>query len=362
MQHHEVAIVGAGPAGSVCAMELAKAGVDVALFDHSHPREKPCGGAISARVLSEFKISKKAYETEFDFLILENQKGDKIEICHKGMGILVMRQKFDQYLLNKALKEEPTFYKEKVTKISKKNDEWLLKTNKNIITAKKLIGADGVNSLVRKTVSEPISKEHLGHCVGYHIPHKNEHISEKFSKAVELYFVGPPDLNIGYIWIFPKFQDITIGIGAKIGTPKLTNSLNRFLELHPAAKRINIPKELKLHSHLVPMISNPKFYDLPTSGENWMLIGDAAGHVNSISGEGVYYAMIGGKLAAKAYAEEEIYSYEEMWKKKFGYELRRGAFLQQWFYKPIIINNIIKLAKRSNIIRNYLYNLITNQK
>ncbi len=361
MEEHEVAIVGAGPAGSVCAKELAKAGVDVALFDHSHPREKPCGGAVTYRVLNEFKIPKKAYENKIDWLILENQKGDRVEIYRKNTGIMVMRQKFDHYLLKEALKEKPSFYEEKVTKISKKNDKWLIETNKNKIIVKTLIGADGCPSLVRQIVSEPIPKEHLGHCAGYHIPYDLENTSKKFSNVMELYFLGPPYLNIGYVWIFPKFKDITVGIGVRIGTPALTESLNKFLKLHPAAKRLNIFKKMKLHSHLVPMISNKRFFDLPSSGKNWMLIGDAAGHVNAITGEGIYYAMMGGKLAANAYLNKNISLYEKAWREKYGSELRFAARLQKWFYTPQITNNVIRLAKSNRLIRKKLYRLIAHQ-
>lgn len=358
MEEHEVAVVGGGPAGSVCAKELAKAGVDVALFDHSHPREKPCGGAITGRIFDDFKIPRKAYETKVDWLILENQKGDRVEIYHKNMGILVMRQKFDHYLLKEALKEKPSFYEEKVTKISKKNGGWLLETNKNKIMAKTLIGADGCPSLVRKTVLEPIPKEHLGHCAGYHIPHDREHISKKFSNVMELYFLGPPYLNIGYVWIFPKFKDITVGIGARVGTTGLTESLDKFMQLHPAAKRLNIPKKLNLHSHLVPAISNPKFFDLPTTGKDWLLIGDAAGHVSSITGEGIYYAMEGGKLAAESYLKGNINLFEKAWRAKFGHELYRRAKLQKWFYTPLITNNLIKFARINKTLQNVLYKLI----
>jgi len=358
MEEHEVAIVGAGPAGSVCAKELAKAGVDVVLFDHSHPREKPCGGAINGRIFKEFKIPKKAYETKVDWLILENQKGDRVEIHEKNLGIMVMRKKFDQYLLKEALKEGPSFYEEKVTKISKKNDKWLLETSKNKIMAKTLIGADGCNSLVRKTVLMPIPPQYLGHGVGYHIPHKKEHVSKKFKNALELYLLGSPYMNTGYVWMFPKIDIISVGIGAKVGTPNLVESLHKFMKLHPAANRLNIPKKLKLHAHLVPFVSNPKFYDLPTTGSNWALIGDAAAHVNPLTAEGIYYAMLDGKLASKAYINGDIKLYENAWRKKFGSDMYIGAQLQKWFYSPKITNTVIKLAKRSKRVQTLLRNLV----
>lgn len=358
MEYHDVAVVGGGPAGSVCASELAKSEVDVVLFDHSHPREKPCGGAITERIFKEFIIPKKIIEKYVDWLILENQKGDSIKIYKKRMGAFVMRKKFDHYWFKQALKTNLTFYEEKVNKIIKNKNHWILKTNKRKIKSKILVGADGCPSLVRKTVFKPIPKNLLGHCVGYHLSHKKEHIEKKFSNALELYFLGEPYVDTGYIWIFPKIDYVTVGIGARLGTKNLKQSLDKFISLHPAAKRLYKISFDNLHSHLIPEISDSNFFNLPTTGENWVLIGDAAGHVNPITGEGIYYAMVGGKLAAKAYLDGNIRLFENYWRQKYGGDMYYGARLEKWFYKNTIIGSLIKLSEKNNAIKDILYNLI----
>jgi geranylgeranyl reductase family protein len=362
MEYHEVAVVGGGPAGSTCSYELAKNGVDVVLFDHSHPREKPCGGAISGRIFEEFKIPENVIERHVDWLVLENQYGMKTKIFRKNMGIVVMREKFD-YLLFKQAKKLAKTVEEMVIGVKKDGNFWQIKTNTKKFKTRILIGADGCSSLVRKTVFKPIDKNLLGYCVGYHLPHKREYIEKKFLNALELYFLGKPYLNIGYVWIFPKSDFVTVGIGAKLGTKNLKESLDEFIELHPAAKRLsNVSfRNIKIHSHIVPAISDANFFNLPTTGKNWILIGDAAGHVNPITGEGIYYAMTGGKLASKSYLEGNINLFEKFWRKKYGSDLYYGARLQKLFYYSNFTNKLIKESKKSKILQELLLNVICPQ-
>jgi geranylgeranyl reductase family protein len=362
MEYHEVAIVGGGPAGSTCASELAKNGVDVALFDHSHPREKPCGGAISGRIFEDFKFPKNIIERHIDWLILENQNGIKTKIFRKNMGIVVMRKKFDYYLFNQA-KKFANIIEERVIDVKKDGNFWKIRTNDKKFKTKILIGADGCSSLVRKKVFKPIHKNLLGHCVGYHLPHKKEYIEKKFLNALELYFIGKPYVNIGYVWIFPKSEHVTIGIGARLGTENMKQSLDKFIDLHPAANRLSkiSLRNIKIHSHLVPAISDANFFNLPTTGKNWILIGDAAGHVNPITGEGIYYAMTGGKLAAKSYLEGDIKLFEIFWRKKYGSDLYYGARLQKLFYNSNFTNKLIDESKKSKILQELILNVICPQ-
>lgn len=357
MEEHEVAIVGAGPAGSVCAKELAKAGVDVALFDHSHPREKPCGGAIPARIFNDFKIPKEIIEREIHYIILGDDNGNYARIPQKKGGIVVLRKKFDHYWLKEAVKAGAKFYDEKVNQVEK-GKEWTLKTSKRTVKAKTLIGADGANSIVRKAVLGPIPKEHLSHGIFYHIKHSKRYMKEKFEDAIELHFIGKPHIEFGYFWIFPKLDVVNVGIASRLGTSHLKEILDKFLREHERAKRINLNDKIETFAHLIPSAASPKFFDLPTTGQNWTLIGDAAGHVNPITGEGIFYAMTDGKLSAKAYLEGDLSLFENYWRKNYGSDMYLGSRLKKFVYNQSIITRLIKAASKDRVINSIMGDMI----
>jgi geranylgeranyl reductase family protein len=357
-KNFEVVIVGGGPAGSTCGYELAKAGVDVAIFDHSHPREKPCGGALAGRFFDDFEVPKGVSKRIIDWIILEDQHGHRVRLYQKFGGVTIMRREFDHKLFKKAQKAGALCVDKRVTDIEEKGGYWIIKTKKRKYKTKFLVGADGCPSRVRRYVVGDISKEHLSHGIGYHIPHDGRYLKRKFENAIELYFLGKPYVQRGYMWIFPKQDYVTVGLGTMLGTAHLRQSLRVFIKNHPAAKRILMPEKISLHSHLIPFANSPSFYNHPTTGKKWVLIGDAAGHVNPITGEGIYYAMMGGRLAAKAYLEGNISAYEKYWREKYGGDLYWGTRLKNIFYNPKVIGIAIKMGNRSQAMREILADVI----
>jgi flavin-dependent dehydrogenase len=85
----EIGIVGAGVAGSCCAQVLGKEGIKVAIFDHSHPREKPCGGLIDDRVVDELDVPEELLEREVKWLFAERFKF-RVELLIKPSGFIVL--------------------------------------------------------------------------------------------------------------------------------------------------------------------------------------------------------------------------------------------------------------------------------
>jgi len=322
----EVGIVGAGVAGSSCAQVLGKAGVKVALFDHSHPREKPCGGLIDYRVVDEFDIPEELLEKEVRWILAERFKF-RVKLLIKPSGFLISRKDFDYYLLQRALKNKSvTFFDEKVTRIIKKKNGWILKTNKDrCVKVRVLIGADGCPSLVRKNVFRPIPPQFLATTIGYDFPCSSKYIEKTFAKnTIEAYYLHKYVQKGGFIWIFPKRTSINVGIGGMETGKKLKRSLDKFISLHPAGKRLK-PLEGHFFAHLVPAIWMKDFFDFPCSGTNWALIGDAAGHVYPIGGMGIYYAMKGGTLCGSAFLDGDLHLFERYWQKEYGDELYYGA-------------------------------------
>lgn len=347
----EVGIVGAGPAGSCCARVLGEAGIRVALFDHSHPREKPCGGLIEGRVAEEFSIPKELLQNTIEWFWAE-RFGFRARLSVEPSMFLIARKEFDYYLVQQALRSKSvTLFDEKVVQINRKNGGWMMATNKNRrATSKALIGADGCPSLIRKHVSEPIHPRFLASTVGYDFPCPAKHVEQIFPKnTIEAYYSRRYLRKRGFIWIFPKRDSINIGIGGIEEAKKLRDSLDCFVRLHPAGKRLKGLKG-RLFAHLVPAVWQQEFFDLQCSGDNWALIGDAAGHVNPLSGMGIYYAMKGGVLCAKAYLEGDLHLFEKYWRNDYGGELHYGARTVLRYYSNLGLFSWLQaiLANRLN--------------
>ncbi|MBN2042382.1 MAG: geranylgeranyl reductase family protein [Candidatus Aenigmarchaeota archaeon] len=356
----DVIIVGGGPAGSTCAYYLAKSGAKVALFDDSHPREKPCGGGVPKRFFDDFEVPEHVPSRVIDWIIVEDQHGHMVKLPQKFGGVTIMRRDFDHSLFLKAKKSGAVCIEERVISVQEK-DGWIVKTGKGTYECDLLVGADGYPSLVRRTIMGEIPRKQLALAAGYHIPHDTVHMKKRFEDAIELYFLGEPYVKTGYVWIFPKLDYVTVGMGTALGSKNIKRSLDRFVRTHPAARRIIMPDKVDLHSHMIPLANSPRFFDLPTSGKNWVLIGDSAGHVNPITGEGIYYAMMGGKLAAKAYLEGDVKKYERYWRKEYGGDMYWGSRLKNFFYKPKVIDIAIEIGKRSDTMRDILADVIASR-
>jgi geranylgeranyl reductase family protein len=332
----EVGIVGAGPAGSCCAKVLGEAGIKTALFDHSHPREKPCGGLIDSRVVKEFNIPKELVQNEIKWFLAE-RFGFRAKFSFKPSMYLTARKDFDHYLLKRVLgNKEVAFFDEKVVHIGKKNGRWIILTNKDRhVMSRVLIGADGCPSLIRKHVSRPIPKEFLAMTVGYDFSSTTRFIERRFFRnTIEAYYSRKYVRKIGFLWIFPKRDSIHVGIGGIEEGKKLKDSLDYFMQSHPDGKRLRNLKG-RFFAHLIPAVWQREFFDLECSGDDWALIGDAAGHVNPLSGVGIYYAMKGGTLCALAYLDGDIHRFEKNWRKEYGGELYYGAGTTLRYYSNL---------------------------
>lgn len=332
-KNFEVGVVGAGVAGSSCAQVLGEAGVNVAIFDHSHPREKPCGGLIDYRVLEEFDIPEELLENEVKWILAE-RLGFRVKLLVKPSAYLISRKKFDYYLLQRALKNRSiTFFKEKVINVVKDEEGWILKTNKDrCIKVRILIGADGCPSLIRRCVLGPIPSQFLAMTVGYNLNCSREYLERAFAKnTIEAYYSHKYVQKMGFIWIFPKKLSVNVGIGGMKTGKKLRQLLDNFITSNPFGKRLK-PLKGKFFSHLIPIIWNEEFFKLPCSDEKWALIGDAASHVDPIGGVGIYYAMKGGVLCASALLDGDLKRFEQYWRSDYGGELCYRAKTFSKFY------------------------------
>ena len=152
----EVAIVG-GDLGTYCACELAMLGVKPVIFDGSFPREKICAGGISPALLEKFPFVEKyrsKAQTFGKFKVI-SCVGTELEMTGMKGGFCIQRQIFDQGILEMAISQGALHVKEDVVNVQKSSSGWDIYTERNCYSAKIIVGADGVNSLVRrKTVGK----------------------------------------------------------------------------------------------------------------------------------------------------------------------------------------------------------------
>ncbi|MFN9296238.1 MAG: geranylgeranyl reductase family protein [Acidobacteriota bacterium] len=281
----KVAILGGGPAGAMTAANLAGAGLETILLDEKLAWEKPCGGGVTY----------KAYE-KYPFLF-ENQTEKKVVTdsyigAHKtgpvrmnlNQPLLIFSRKaLNQLLLDRAERAGAQIEQERVTGIEQREKGWRLETRSGRIEADYVVVATGARNPLRD-VGTAWTPEDTMVALGYYIPATQEHIDIQFLDRLE-----------GYIWVFPRAGHLSAGI---CGRGETAQQLRVRLERYLDEKGINW-RQGQLYAHMLPSLARRSWRGNRVSGHRWMAVGVAAGLVDPITGEGIYYALRSGDLASQ---------------------------------------------------------------
>jgi len=273
-------IVGAGPAGSTCALLLRKAGVDCLLVDRAvFPRDKICGGGLTPR--SYYLLNRLLPTFHYDYnsvnrlkLLLEGRQIFDLDLSQELR--IVKRRQFDAQLLEEYLRSGGQFVNEALTAIEERENRIIatLKSGRQV-ACDYLVGADGANSRVRKYLNPQ---------------------SDHGTLCMEQYALKSPDdaviINVsrhyrqGYYYLFPNASYDVQGFGDLVTTPQTFRQvLNDMGCPDLKAKGAYIPNgiDYPLHDRII-------------------LIGDAGGFPNRVTYEGLYYAFLTASHAAEAIA------------------------------------------------------------
>lgn len=329
-------IVGGGPAGGISAYYLAKEGYNVLLLEkHKVPRYKPCGGSISWRIIRELPF-------DISSVLLNEIKGVRffspslkhvaeVEYNHP-IGFTTLRDKFDEKILKEAERGGVTVLDNTpVTKVLEdRNKVKVFLQNGEILNTKVVIGADGVNSIVAKTSG--IRRRWLNHQLAITLSTLLENANSDDSFA-EFYFGPERAFTMGYGWIFPVKEQYNVGFGGGLhDTHELKQKFHNFLKNNKKTSKKNVEK---VYSALVPF--RDSILDTPYTNRI-VLIGDAAGYVNGISGEGIYHALVSGRIVAKKIAnalemsdvsKEVFKNYFDECMNIFGYEVEKEGVIHK---------------------------------
>jgi geranylgeranyl reductase family protein len=338
MRHFDVAVIGSGPAGASTAFKLAENGISTVIIEKENlPRYKTCGGGFvfRGRKLLPFDVS-SAIDKEFH----------KVDVYFSGQNIhltatrdqpiisMVMRDKFDKLIVDEAKKLGVTLLENHKLIGLKFQDNVILETSQESISAKFVIAADGALSPTAKLAGWEKETRKLIPALEYEVeltPEEHERLSKEVRFDVDF-------VPYGYAWSFPKKNHISIGVASarrdKINLKKV------YLDY---LKELGIKEIVSEDAH---------GFQIPVSARkdgfvknNVFLIGDAAGFADPLTAEGISNAIYSGFLVANAIIESKLDRslaeklYLEKLNEKLVPELKTGDFLSKFFYEKVKIRN-----------------------
>jgi geranylgeranyl reductase family protein len=356
----KIAIIGSGPAGAMAAFRLARAGAAVTLFDHSHPREKPCGGGLTARALALIAdvVDLGSLPGVAARSALVEAQDRQAEVPLPGSGatnslVMFSRAQLDAALTRAAVSAGARLRPEKAIDVTMGGTRMIVRTPTCTYDADFVIGADGANSLVRKRFASPFSRKQLSVSAGFFV--------HGVSSAVVC--IKTMTEQPGYFWSFPRTDHLAVGVCAS-ATEHVSSSTLRRQSLDWLEQR-GLHRGTRLEPYAWPIPStgfDPGAGPYP-AGPGWLLAGDAAGLVDPLTREGIYYALLSGHWAAEALSNASgagvAAHYVERLRSEVHPELARAARLSTPFFLPAFSALLVQALQKSGPIRQIFVDLVT---
>ncbi|NPU83768.1 MAG: geranylgeranyl reductase family protein [Syntrophaceae bacterium] len=325
---YDVIIAGAGPAGTAAGRMLAESGARVLILDKARfPRQKPCGGGLPPHIVPLVgPLPGHVLESSVGRVRFSYAGGRPFDVVLDPPGIvMVMRDRFDDHLLQCA-EEAGCEVREglEVTGASEGDDSVEVVTEDGgSWRSRWLIGADGPLSRVARTVGL-FPRRSLGIGLSAETEVSPADL-ERWGGTICIDFGVVPE---GYGWVFPKRSHLSCGMATMLPRlPDIRRRLQDFLDRTPATKgRIRT----RFQGHLIPYCDGTP----AITSRRTLLAGDAASLVDPLTGEGIHFAVLSGRMAARVIAEgRPLREYEEQVNDEIRLDLQYAARLAGLFYR-----------------------------
>jgi geranylgeranyl reductase family protein len=350
----KVAVLGGGPSGAFAAERLAAAGVRTVLIDEKLAWEKPCGGGLTYKAYHEypFLIDNDIPKKIVNETVLAAPKAGSVELQLRDPLVIYSRYELNNMLLCRAGKAGAQIEKTRVTEMARSGSGWKLRTKTGNIDADFCVLATGARNPLRCAGTSLTPRDTMS-ALGYFVPGTREKIDIQFLENLE-----------GYIWVFPRAGHLSVGICGK-GAPAadLRKRLELYMEQHDIRREGST-----FYSHVLPCLETPAWKQNRVAGDGWMAVGDAAGLVDPITGEGLYYAMRSADLATRTLLNEAYeraeQGYRWLLRRDFAADLELGSRLAQRVFHGTYMfgavpGRMIQFTRRSPTFRAVMQDLFS---
>jgi len=330
-QSHDVIVVGAGPAGSILAYELGKRGIGVLVLEKEKlPRYKCCAGGVTSKAakLLDFDISEVVEDVIYELSFTFNMGSPYLGQHSQPLIYTVMRDVFDYFLIKKAQQLGAVLIEgQEVIKVQVSTDWVEISTADNIFRSRLVVGADGAYSAVARELGMGRSMEYIAG-IEWEIVVPEEELA-KWKSRVHIDLGCIPG---GYAWVFPKRNHLSIGAGCLVSKAK---HLNRRYQKFLTSLNMDNYTIARSSSHLIPMCTKGRL----VWRDKALLLGDAAGLTDPLTGEGIYSAIQSAQLAAPvienslAKSEVGLQDYQQIVEEKIMSELRIARTMSRNFVR-----------------------------
>jgi len=382
---YDVLIIGAGPAGSFAAELLANGGSKVALFDGRPEGEpKACGGGVTAKALKAWPQLLNAVGRTITELDLYSPSSKRLHLALDEPFAIYSRIAFDNYLRERARHAGAHVVSEKISaRKAKRTDRgWQLKSESGSEwNGSFLAGADGANSGIAKMLAGPLPPSDMEVAFGYRAPLPANNVAP----TIVAFLPG----WVGYAWAFPRPDHISFGIATTQDAFKhqplddlLWQFMTGYYQQCDRGRKVKFwdaetatPERVRIQDHLrttaeryaarIPGLAAKTWDSRKAAGDDWALLGDAAGFADPVTGEGIYYALRSAELFAESYLNGTPELYEKRWREDFGGELRRAAQMRRRFYGNFwgapFTERMIEFARGHRGVKQVLGDLVAGQ-